>query len=249
MSKNVVLITGASSGIGEALAYLLAARGCSLGLMARRAQTLEQVALACGPHAIAITGDVTVREDVRRAIQTTIDHFGTLDVLVNNAGQGISRNPSQLTDADVDLMMSVNVKSVLYGMQESLPHFQARGRGHVVNVSSMLGRIPFAVIRSAYVGAKHYMNALTATFRAEVQQTHPDIQYSVVSPPVVRTDFGLNARHGGPDSRSLPGSQSAEEVAAVIAQVIETRQPDVYTRTGSGEMVAKYYATLGADPD
>ena len=248
MSQPIVLITGASSGIGEALARHLAQSGHSLGLMARRADALAEVAQACGPLALAIAGDVSKRDDVRRAIEATIARFGRLDVLVNNAGQGISRPPSELTDEDVDLMVSVNVKSVLYGMQESLPHFKARGRGHVINVSSMLGRIPFAVIRSAYVGSKHFMNALTATFRMEVQQTHPDIQYSIVSPPVVRTDFGLNARHGGPDSRSLPGSQSAEEVAAVIASVIETRQPDVYTRPGSQEMVAKYYATVGVDP-
>ena len=244
----VVLITGASSGIGEALAHTLASRGDSVALVARRVEALRQVAEACGPNALAIVADVTRRDDVRRAIVETISRFGRLDVLVNNAGQGISRNPSELTDEDVDLMVAVNVKSVLYGMQESLPHFKERGSGHVINVSSMLGRIPFAVIRSAYCGAKHFMNALTMTFRAEVQQTHPDIQFSIVSPGIVRTDFGLSARHGGPDSRSFPGSQSADEVAAVIAQVIDTRLPDVYTRPGSQTMVAQYYAATGVDP-
>jgi NAD(P)-dependent dehydrogenase (short-subunit alcohol dehydrogenase family) len=112
----------------------------------------------------------------------------------------------------------------------------------------MLGRVPFAVIRSAYNGAKHFLNALTANFRAEVQTTHPDIQFSIVSPGVVRTDFGRNALHGGPDSRQLPDSQSAEEVANVIAGVIESRAPDVYTRKGAQQRIATYYATLGADP-
>jgi hypothetical protein len=84
--------------------------------------------------------------------------------------------------------------------------------------------------------------------RAEVQQTHPGIQFSIVSPPVVRTDFGLNAIHGGPDSRQLPDSQSAEEVAAVIAAVIASRRPDVYTRAGARDRVAGYYANVGADP-
>jgi NAD(P)-dependent dehydrogenase (short-subunit alcohol dehydrogenase family) len=105
-----------------------------------------------------------------------------------------------------------------------------------------------AVIRSAYCGAKHFLNALTATFRAEVQATHPGIQFSLVSPGVVRTDFGLNALHGGPDSRQLPDSQSAEEVAAVIAAVIDSRAPDVYTRKGAQARIAAYYAALGADP-
>jgi short-subunit dehydrogenase len=118
----------------------------------------------------------------------------------------------------------------------------------VINVSSMLGRIPFALIRSAYNGAKHFLNALTANFREELQQTHPGIQFSLVSPGVVSTDFGLNARHGGPDSRSLPNAQSAEEVAAVIAGVIDTRRPDVYTRAGARERIATYYASVGEDP-
>ena len=166
---------------------------------------------------------------------------------MNNAGQGITRNPTELTDEDLDAAIRANVHSVLYGVQEVLPHFKQRGEGHVINVSSLLGRVPFAVIRSAYSGAKHFMNALTAMLRAEVQATHPGIQISLVSPGVVRTDFGLHARHGGPDSRAFPDSQSAEEVAAVIATVIETRQPDVYTRPAKS-MIAKYYAEVGADP-
>ena len=112
----------------------------------------------------------------------------------------------------------------------------------------MLGRIPYATFRSAYCGAKYFLNALTATFRDEVRQSYPGIAFSLVSPPVVRTDFGNNALHGGPDSRTLPGSQSAEEVAAVIARVIETREPDVYTMPGSHDRVAAYYVSLGADP-
>jgi len=129
-----------------------------------------------------------------------------------------------------------------------LPHFQERGTGHIINVSSMLGRIPFAVVRSAYCGAKHFLNALTATFRAEVQARHPGIQFTLVSPGVVRTDFGLNARHGGPDSRSFPESQSAEEVAEVIVDVIDSRRADVYTRSGSRARVVGYYQSLGEDP-
>ena len=112
----------------------------------------------------------------------------------------------------------------------------------------MLGRVPAVTFRSAYCGAKHFLNALTMTFRAEVQETHPGIQFTIVSPGVVATDFGKNAIYGGHDSRQLPGAQSAEEVANVIAQAVETRQPDVYTRPGAQERISRYYATLGADP-
>ena len=247
-NAKVVVITGASSGIGAALAELLSGRGDKVVLVARRESELNAVAARCGANAHAMVADVTERAAVKRVVEDAIARLGRIDVWVNNVGQGISLNPSQLTDTDIDDIMRVNVKAALYGMQETLPHFQSRGTGQVINVSSMLGRIPFATFRSAYCGAKHFLNALTATFRAEVQATHPGIQYSLVSPGVVRTEFGLNARHGGVDSRTLPNSQSADEVAAVLAGVIDSRRADVYTRTGAREMVMGYLGSLAEDP-
>lgn len=248
MKGKVVVITGASGGIGAALAELLAKRGASIVLVARRADALHDVASRCGDNALVIAADVTVREQVRGVVTDTLERFGHIDVWVNNVGQGITVMPSDLTDDDIDEVMRVNVKSALYGMQEVLPHFKSRGEGHVINISSMLGRIPMALIRSAYSASKHFLNALTANFRMEVQETYPGIQFSIVSPGIVRTDFGKNARHGGPDSRSFPESQSAEEVAEIIAGVIESRKPDVYTRKGAQAWVAKTYAELGVDP-
>jgi NAD(P)-dependent dehydrogenase (short-subunit alcohol dehydrogenase family) len=227
---------------------LLAERGDSVVIVARREEALKAVADRCQGRAHAVVADVSVRADVRRVVDSALAAFGRIDVWINNVGRGITRVPSELTDEDIDDMIQVNVKSALYGIQEVLPHFKERGDGHVINVSSMLGRIPAAVVRSAYCGAKHFLNALTATLREEVQQTHPGIRISLVSPPVVRTDFGLNARHGGPDSRSFGDSQSAEEVAAVIADVIDTRRPDTYTRPGSRDWVLGYYSRMGEDP-
>jgi len=248
MPERVVVVTGASAGIGAALAELLAKQGASVVLVARRHDALHAVAARCAGRAHIVVADMSHRDDVRRVVDESVARFGHIDVWVNNVGQGISRAPSELTDDDIDEVMRMNVKTALYGMQEVLPHFKSRHAGQIVNVSSLLGRIPFAPIRSAYSGAKHFLNALTAMIRAEVQQTHPGIQVSLVSPGVVRTDFGRNALHGGPDSRQLPDSQSAEEVAAVIAGVIETRLPDVYTRPGARERIAAYYASVGVDP-
>jgi NADP-dependent 3-hydroxy acid dehydrogenase YdfG len=248
MRDTVLLITGASTGIGAALGRVATGRGASVALVARRAEVLRAAVASCGPTAHPVVGDMTRRDDVRRAIQETIARFGHVDVLVNNVGRGITRAPSELTDADIDEMMLVNVKSALYGIQEILPHFRERGRGHVINVSSMLGRIPFAMPRSAYGAAKHFLNALTANLRAEVQATHPGIHISLVSPGVVRTEFGVNALHGGIDSRQLGDSQSAEEVAEVIADLIVHPRPDVYTRTGARDRVLTYYAGNGTDP-
>lgn len=248
MSEKVIVITGASSGIGAALARHVSAHGAHVVLVARRQTELDAVAATCGGSPLVIVGDMTVREDVQRVVHDALTRYDRIDVWVNNVGRGITRNPSVLSDDDIDDVMRVNVKSALYGMQEVLPHFMVRKRGHVINVSSMLARIPFAVHRSAYSASKHFLNALTAMFRDEVHATHPDIQYSLVSPGIVRTEFGVNALHGGVDSRDAPNAQSAEDVAAVIASVIDTRAPDVYTRAGASAMVAAHYATIGMDP-
>ena len=199
MKDKVVVITGASGGIGASVAELIASKGASVVLVARREDALKEVAQRCGPGSLAIVADMTDRDEVKRVVRESIDRFGHIDIWMNNVGQGISRVPSELTDDDIDEIMRVNVKSAIYGMQEILPHFKERGSGQVINISSMLGRIPFAIIRSAYNGSKHFLNAITANFRTEVQATHPDIQFTLVSPGVVRTDFGRNARHGGPD--------------------------------------------------
>jgi short-subunit dehydrogenase len=247
MPDRIVVVTGASAGIGAALAEVLARGGDTVVLVARREAELAHVAARCDGRGHSLVADVTSRGEVQRVVRETIAAHGSIDVWVNNAGRGITRPPSRLTDDDVDEMMRVNVKSALYGMQEVLPHFVERGSGHVVNVSSMLGRVPWVPARAAYSAAKHYLNALTANFRDEVQAEHPGIHFSIVSPGVVRTEFGANARHGGPDSRQMPHSQSAEEVAAVIAGVIDSRRRDVYTVQGGRQRIADYYSAIGED--
>ncbi|MCJ7440816.1 MAG: SDR family oxidoreductase [Thermoanaerobaculaceae bacterium] len=242
MDGNVIVITGASGGIGAALAELVSGRGARVALLARREKELHEVATCCGPEALPIVADVTRREDVQGALAASLARFGHVDVWVNNAGQGITRPVSELTDEDFDEMMQVNVKSVLYGMQAVLPHFRERGRGHIINVSSMLGRLPFAIARSAYSAAKHAINSLTANLRMELREKYPGIHVSSVHPGVVATEFGVHARHGGIDSRQMPGAQTAQEVAQVIADVIERPRADVYTRPGAQQMVVAYYA-------
>lgn len=242
MQDQVIVITGASDGIGAALARLVARRGAKPVLVARRKDALDAVAKGCGPHALAVPADVTERAQVEGVVQRALAAHGRIDVWVNNVGRGITRPVSQLTDGDLDEMMKVNVKSALYGMQAVLPHFQSRDAGHVINVSSMLGRVPFAGIRSAYSASKHFLNALTANLRMELKATHPGIAVTLVSPGVVATGFGLNSLHGGMDSRALPNSQTADEVAEVIAGAIASRKADVYTRAGMQQQVVAYYA-------
>src|ERR671919_557971 len=158
MNDRVVVITGASSGIGEALAKQLAARGDSLVLAARGADKLQAVTEACGSRAKAIVTDVTKRSDMERLRDGAIAAFGHVDVWVNNAGRGINRKVLELTDADLDEMVLVNTKSALYGMQAIVPYFMSRRAGHLINVSTVLSRVSAATFRSAYSAAKAALN-------------------------------------------------------------------------------------------
>jgi len=242
IKDKVVVVTGASAGIGAALVEMLGERGARPVLVARRAPALAEVAAKCGPYATSVVADVTIRQQVEDVVATALKQHGHIDVWVNNAGRGITRPVSELTDDDFDDMMLVNVKSALYGMQAVLPHFRARGAGHIINVSSVLGRVPMAHIRSAYSAAKHALNALTANLRMELAPAFPRIHVSSVHPGIVATEFGLNARHGGPDSRELMGAQPVSEVAEVLVDVIASPRADVYTRPQAKAMVVAYFA-------
>jgi NAD(P)-dependent dehydrogenase (short-subunit alcohol dehydrogenase family) len=239
-----VVVTGASSGIGEALALELAKRGHTVVLAARRLDKLQEVAKRCGPKALAVQCDVTDRAQVSRLFYKAIEHCDPLDAWVNNAGRGISKSLEHLTDDDIDAMVRDNLKSALYGMQAVLPYFRQRGEGVIANVSSMLARTPRAPFRSAYSAAKAAVNSLTETLRLELAQTHPRIRVLTVMPGVVSTDFGNNALGGGPDSRALPGAQDVHEVARVIADALPERAGDVYTRPGAEQQVAEYLRAL-----
>jgi short-subunit dehydrogenase len=245
MSK-VVVITGASAGIGAALARELGRRGDSLVLAARSVDALQRVASEITSPTHIVTADVTRRGDLERVRDEALTTFGQVDVWVNNAGRGILRPVLDLTDDDVDEMMAVNVKSALYGMQAITPHFVERGRGHIINISSFLGRVPVATPRSAYNAAKAALNALTANLRVDLKRTHPGVDVSLVMPGLVTTDFAKNARGStGAMPAAAIGSpmkpQTPEEVAAIVAGVIDRPVAEVYTDPASPALAARYF--------
>src|SRR5919198_708807 len=166
---KTVVITGASGGIGAALAIELGRQGHRLALAARRDAELQAIARQTGAQTIVVPTDVTRRADVEHLRDCALSLFGHVDVWVNNAGRGMTKPVLELTDEDLDVMMAVNVKSALYGMQAIVPHFIERGAGHVINVSSFLSRVPFATYRSAYNAAKAALNALTANLRMDLR--------------------------------------------------------------------------------
>jgi NAD(P)-dependent dehydrogenase (short-subunit alcohol dehydrogenase family) len=241
MKDKVVVITGASAGIGASLAEEVSRRGARPVLVARRGDLLDTVAAQCGSSAVPMVADVTRRPEIQQVVDGALGRFGRIDVWVNNAGKGISRPVSQLTDEDLDEMLLVNLKSALWCMQAVLPQMKSRGTGHIINVSTMLSRLPLAHFRSAYGAAKAALNSLTASLRMELAQQFPNIQVSTYLPGVVATDFGLNARGGGVDSRALPFAQPAAEVAASIADLIEHPRAEAYSRPIYRQQQAEYY--------
>ncbi|HEY3311641.1 MAG TPA: SDR family oxidoreductase [Anaerolineales bacterium] len=244
---KVIVITGASSGIGAVLAKQLAARGDHLMLAARRARELGQLARSCGRDTFPYTTDVTRRQDVNRLRDEALRTFEHVDVWINNAGRGISRKVLELTDADFDEMMAVNVKSALYGMQAILPHFMERGVGHLINVSSMLSRIPYSSARSAYNASKSALNALTANLRMDLRTEYPGIHISLVLPGGVTTGFSASALYAPEGAGPMPGAQSAEEVAAAIIGLIDQPRAEVYTNPDVQlEQVRRYFEDVEA---
>jgi NAD(P)-dependent dehydrogenase (short-subunit alcohol dehydrogenase family) len=242
MQDKVVVITGASGGIGEAVADEVGKRGARVVLAARRQTELDRVAARLGDRALAVVADVTRRADHERLRDRALEAFGAIDVWINNAGRAIWKQPSELTDAEVDDMMTVNVKSVLYGIQAVLPHFKDRKRGQIITVSSGLSRFPFVAQRSAYSMAKGAVNMLMSSLRIELRDAWPDIHCTTVIPGVVATDFGKNAMHGGVDNRQIPGAQAVEEVGRVVADVIEHPRAEVYTRAQLLQLATRYFS-------
>jgi len=224
-------------------------------LGARNIERLGTVAAAAAPEdegrAIAVPSDVTKRADVEKLRDVALERFGTIDVWVNNAGRGIARPVLELTDADIDEMIAVNLKSAVYGMQTIIPYFIKNGHGHVLNVSSVLARLPTASFRSAYNAAKAALNALSSNVRMDLRRQGVEGVYvSVVMPGMVTTDFALNAAHSkGPSPRppaTMPQPQTVDEVVAVMARLIDEPRAEVFTNPAAAAVVERYVKDVGA---
>ncbi len=249
MSENVIVITGASSGIGAALARQLGVDGNKLVLAARREPELRQVAKESGSEAIAVVCDVRRRSDIERLKTVALERFGHVDVWVNNAGRGIGRKVLELTDDEFDEIIAVNLKSAWYAMQAIIPHFQQQRRGHLINVSTFLSRVPFVSFRSIYSASKAALNILTANLRMDLRADYPDIHISTVMPGVVTTDFAKNALGGTPQiarSGRMMNPQNADEAAEAIVSLIKEPRAEIYTNPALTEIAVRYIQDVGA---
>ena len=186
-SRKVIAITGASSGIGEATARLLASRGAALVLGARRTDRLDRIADELeGADVVTVATDVTHRADLDRLVQTAVDRFGRLDVLVNNAG--IS-DLGPIADGDVErwsAMIDVNVNGVLYGIAAAMPVFKQQGRGHVVTTVSTAG-LKITPTMGIYAATKNAVRTVMEALRAE--STDGVVRTTSINPGFVSTEL------------------------------------------------------------
>lgn len=227
IKDKVIAITGASSGIGEATALILAERGARIVLGARRSEKLEELVqriTEAGGEAIYRVTDVKKRADLEALVALACDTYGKLDVLINNAGIGPISPMDELRVEDWEEMIDVNIKGPLYGIAAALPVFRRQGFGHIVNTLSTAG-ISIKPTMAVYAGTKNAMRTIAEGLR---QEAGPHLRVTNISPGFIRTNFA--------DSLTSPAvkagiAKSMEEMAITpdaigraIAFAIE--QPD-----------------------
>ena len=214
---KIVVITGASSGLGEATARHLSLRGATVVLGARRLDRIDALATELagrGKKAIAVQTDVTQRAQVRHLVEAAVAAYGRIDVMINNAGLMPHSPLERLKVDDWDRMIDVNLKGVLYGIAAALPHMQRQKSGHIINVSSVAGHKvrPGGAVYSA---TKHAVRALSEGLRQEVKPYN--IRTTVISPGAVATE--------------LPDSITEADVAESVRKIYEVAVPaDAFAR-------------------
>jgi len=224
INRAVCIVTGASSGIGATTASQLSGLGADVVLAARRTDRLEALARELS-GALAVTADVTAPGDLERLVARAVDAFGRVDVLVNNAGQGLHVPLEQLDPADLRAVFELNVVAPLRGMQAVLPSMRNTGGGAVVNVSSATSLRVFPGL-GGYSATKAALNMLSQVASIELAET--GVTVSVVYPSVTATEFHqhLRAGHVLPSARTIP-PDPPELVGRAIVLAIRTGEAHV----------------------
>ena len=240
-STSVAIVTGASSGIGEATARRLARDGMRVTLAARRQDELERVAgeiEAGGGQALVAPTDVRDRAAIHRMVQATLDAWGRVDVLINNAGLGYS---ARVVDLDPDQLrdqVDVNLVAVIECAQAVLPAMMQHKSGHIVNVASIAGLVGLPG-SSVYSATKSAVISFSDALRREVREH--GIQVTALCPGFVATNFSPRLKkisEGRPDAQRLPGVMQADYVADRIASLIRHPRRRLIIPPGWGLLVA-----------
>lgn len=224
IANKVVVITGASSGLGESTARYLAARGAAVVLGARRTDKLEQIAAeirAAGGKAEVVSTDVTDKAQVQALIDTGVRIFGRVDVLINNAGLMSIAPLDEVKTDEWDRMIDINVKGLLYGIAAALPQFRKQNSGHFINIASVAGLKVFSPGGTVYSGTKFAVRAISEGLRHEVGGS---IRTTTIEPGAVESELKLGSSHAQSAQFVQEFYKSAiptESVARAIAFAIE----------------------------
>ncbi|MDD9338204.1 MAG: SDR family oxidoreductase [Providencia heimbachae] len=224
ITGKVIIITGASSGIGASTALYLSSKKAIVVLAARRKELLDKLAQECisvGGRPLVIPTDVTKYNDVKKLVSTTLAKFGKIDVLINNAGL-MAISPLKLSKVDEwEKMVDINIQGLLYGIAEVLPIFEKQNSGHFINISSVAGIKVFSPGGTVYSGTKFAIRAISEGLRHEASK---NIRTTTICPGVVDSEL----KFGSTDPTSLQSiidfykqAIPPDSIARAIAYAIE----------------------------
>ncbi len=227
LKNKIAVVTGASEGIGLAVARLLAAGGAKVVLAARSEEKLKKASAELAAS-LPVRADLREPGDIEALVLKTMERFGRIDILVNNAGQGIYGPFEKIDISDYKRVMDLNVYAVMDLMQKVIPIMRGQGGGRIINISSMVSKNYYPNL-SAYASTKYALNALSLTARKELEKD--GIVVSVMHPKMTATRFGVNAVGGNPadsraDGKRSPGVDTAEDVAEKVIKLIESGEAE-----------------------
>ncbi len=224
---RVIIVTGASSGIGRATALALGREGAKLVLVARRENRLRELEAEIGRDTLVLPLDLRDKQQVEQMIRATVDRYGRIDVLINNAGFGFMGSVESTPQSIVREIFDVNFEAPLLACQLVIPIMRKQGVGHIINVSSVVGRRALP-LNGIYCATKFALDGISESLRVELKDFNIDV--SIISPASTESEFGDNVRRGDVQARFTPvwQVQSAEQVANAIVRCIKHPKIEVF---------------------